>query len=80
MARRSNVGQFIRFCRRLHDLTQTQLAERLGTTSATVKNWECGRVTPPIARCVDLAFALGFDARDLMEAAMVDRGVAVPGR
>ena len=37
-----NLGENIRRLRRLHDWTQDELADRLGTTSQSVSRWENG--------------------------------------
>ena len=38
-----SIGERIKELRRQKDMTQEQLAELLGITSAAVSGWECGR-------------------------------------
>ena len=37
------IGRFIAECRKKNNLTQMQLAERLGITDRAVSKWETGR-------------------------------------
>lgn len=43
-----NIGNQIRMNRRRMDLTQEQLAEKLGTSPQTVSRWECGTTYPDL--------------------------------
>lgn len=36
------IGKFIATCRKKKNLTQEQLAKKLGLTSKAVSKWECG--------------------------------------
>ena len=36
------IGENIRAYRKKHDLTQEELAERLGVPQTTLSKWECG--------------------------------------
>ena len=40
-------ARIIRAWRQRHDYTQEGLAEALGVTAKTVRNWESGRTSPP---------------------------------
>ena len=40
------IGQFLAELRKQHNLTQDQLAEKLGVTGKTVSRWETGAYTP----------------------------------
>jgi UDP-N-acetylglucosamine 1-carboxyvinyltransferase len=54
---RPALGQFIRQRREAQGLTQTQLADRLGTHQTLVSAWERGRLTPDankLARVAEL--------------------------
>ncbi|MDY6785873.1 MAG: helix-turn-helix transcriptional regulator [Cyanobacteriota bacterium] len=44
----SHVGEKIKQRRRSLNLTQQQVADRLGVTVTTVKNWEAGRYIPKL--------------------------------
>ena len=44
------IGAFIQKTRKARDLTQRDLAERLGISDKTVSKWEIGQVVPNIAQ------------------------------
>ena len=48
------VGKFILNCRKEKDLTQEQLAEKLGVTSKSISRWENGNTMPDYALLKDL--------------------------
>ncbi|MFC8382691.1 helix-turn-helix transcriptional regulator [Nocardia sp. NPDC057272] len=54
------VGAAIRAERRLHHLTQEQLAEIAGTSTRTVRDIEQGRGSPSIGTVAAVAGALGL--------------------
>ena len=43
------IGSFIRQCREEQNLTQQQLADKLGVTNKAVSKWETGRSMPDVA-------------------------------
>jgi len=66
--RGKTIGELVKNFRSRMRLTQTQLAEELGTTSNTVARWESGKIEPEMAKMVELAldalmrFACGWKA------------------
>lgn len=44
----SSVGEKLKQRRKLLNLTQQQVADRVGVTVTTVKNWEAGRYIPKL--------------------------------
>ena len=52
------IGAFIREHRVERELTQAELAERLGVSPQSVSNWECGETLPNIALLPDIACIL----------------------
>ena len=46
--------------------SQTQLANKLGVSRATVGNWEIGRRTPPVSLMSEIAFKLRVPLEDLI--------------
>lgn len=42
------IGNFIAECRKEHNLTQEQLAEKLGITYKAVSKWKCGKGLPDV--------------------------------
>lgn len=62
-----NVPSVLQAIRANLDLTQTELAERLGVSFATVNRWEGGGYKPqraPMARILELAAEAGVDAAE----------------
>lgn len=45
-----SIGNTIKTLRRAKDITQEELAERLGITAKAVSQWECDRTTPDISQ------------------------------
>ena len=77
-----SVGPILRAIRAILDLTQVQLAERLGVSFATVNRWEGGTTMPQKAArlaILDLAQEAGVDTSELAVDA-VRSAVHVTGR
>jgi transcriptional regulator with XRE-family HTH domain len=53
------IGENIRKYRKAKGLTQTELAEKLGTTQFVITNYERGRNNPTAAKLPEIAKALG---------------------
>jgi len=53
------IGAYIQLRRKLSNLTQAQLGERLHVTAQSVSNWERGLLLPDTATLPDLAEILG---------------------
>jgi len=67
-----NVAAVLRAIRANLDLTQTELAELLGVSFATVNRWEGGGNKPqraPMARILELAAEAGIDTADVGDGA-----------
>ena len=60
------IGQFIAECRKKNDLTQAQLAERLGITDRAVSKWENGRSMPDSSIMLALCKELKISVNDLL--------------
>lgn len=60
------IGRFIAELRHEQNLTQAELAERLGVTNKTVSRWECGNYLPDIAIMPELAAELGVTLSELL--------------
>lgn len=62
------LGMYIKHRRiRRTDLTQVQLAERVGTTQSTIARWESGETVPDMFEVHNLAAALGVSVAHLMQ-------------
>ena len=62
-----SIGSVIKKLRRENDMTQEQLADFLGLTSAAVSGWECDRNAPDISQIPQLARIFGVSADTLLE-------------
>lgn len=65
------IGKFIAECRKKNNLTQMQLAEKLGITDRAVSKWETGKTMPDSALMLDLCEILGVTVNDLLNGEMV---------
>ena len=65
------IGQFIKECRNKNNLTQMQLAEKLGITDRAVSKWENGRAMPDSAIMLDLCKELKITVNDLLSGEVV---------
>jgi len=59
------IGAFIAQCRKEKNLTQMQLAERLGITNQAVSKWENGRGMPDVSLLQPLCDVLGISLNEL---------------
>ena len=60
------IGKFIAECRKKENLTQVQLAEKLGITDRAVSKWENGRSIPDASNMLDLCSILKISVNDLL--------------
>ncbi len=60
-------GSFLRELRKEKQLTQEQLAERVGVTSRSVSRWETGSNMPDLSILVELADFYDVDIRDIID-------------
>ena len=60
------IGNFIAERRRLNNLTQAQLAEKLGITDRAVSKWENGRSLPDSGIMLELCSILGITVNELL--------------
>lgn len=65
------IGKFIADCRRKVNLTQMQLAEKLGITDRAVSKWETGRSLPDSSVMLELCNILGITVNDLLSGEVV---------
>ena len=62
-----SVGKVIAELRTQRDLTQAELAERVGVSQSYLARWESGRVEPRPKALRKIAQALGVDINELAE-------------
>lgn len=65
------IGRFIADCRKKNNLTQMQLAERLGITDRAVSKWENGRSMPDSSIMLALCKELKITVNDLLNGEVV---------
>ena len=66
------VGRFITKKRKEQNLTQEQLAERLGVSNKTVSKWETGKCMPDYAVVKNLCEELNVSVSELMDGEETD--------
>ena len=65
------IGKFIKECRNKNNLTQMQLAEKLGITDRAISKWENGRAMPDSSLMLDLCKELKITVNDLLSGEVV---------
>ncbi len=65
------IGKFIAECRKKQNITQMQLAEKLGITDRAVSKWETGRSLPDSAIMLQLCDILKITVNDLLSGEVV---------
>lgn len=62
----AKLGSFLKALRKEHNLTQEQLAEKLGVTNRTVSRWETGTHLPDLDILIALSELYQIDIRELL--------------
>ena len=60
------IGKFIAWKRKEQNLTQAQLAEKLGITDRAVSKWETGKSLPDASVMLEMCALLGITVNDLL--------------
>ena len=60
------IGKFIAECRKEKDLTQIQLAEKIGITDKAISKWERGIAMPDSSIMLELCDILGISVNELL--------------
>ena len=60
------TGMFIAECRKNKNMTQIQLAEKLGLTDRAISKWECGKSLPDASIMLDLCKELDISVNELL--------------
>lgn len=60
------IGKFIAKCRKEKNMTQLELAEKLGVTDKSIGNWENARCMPDLSLFQPLCEELGISINDLI--------------
>jgi transcriptional regulator with XRE-family HTH domain len=61
-----DIGKFIAKCRKEKQLTQAQLAEKLGITDRAISKWETGKSMPDSSIMLELCDMLGIMVNELL--------------
>lgn len=69
------VGQFIAKKRKEKNLTQAQLAEKLGVSNKTISKWECGKCMPDYSIVEALCAELGITLNELIDGEEVEKSI-----
>ena len=67
------IGKYIAENRKKKNMTQEQLAEKLGVTSKTISRWENGNYMPDISLLKPLSEELGITLNDLLSGEKVEK-------
>lgn len=60
------IGKFIKEQRKKKNLTQVELADKLGVSEKSVSKWECGNGMPDASLMLPLCKELGISANELL--------------
>ena len=67
----AKIGKFIAKCRKRENLTQMQLAEKLGITDRAISKWETGKALPDSSIMLELCSLLGITVNDLLSGEVI---------
>lgn len=71
-----NIGKFIAQKRKEQNLTQEQLAQRLGVSNKTVSKWETGKCMPDYSVVKGLCAQLHITVAELLDGAPAEKNAA----
>lgn len=66
------IGKFIATSRKVKNMTQKELAEKLGVTDRAISNWENGKNMPDLVLFKDLCSILEITINDLLSGEKID--------
>lgn len=67
------IGKFLAELRREKELTQEQLAEKLGTSNKTISRWENGNYMPPVEMLVEISRFYNVSINEILSGKRLDR-------
>ena len=68
----TKIGRFIAECRKKANLTQMQLAEKLGITDKAISKWERGMAMPDTSIMLELCDILSISVNELISGEKID--------
>ena len=66
------IGQFIAKCRKEKQMTQMELADRLGITDRAISKWERGKGMPDTSIMLDLCNQLDISVNELLSGEKIE--------
>ena len=66
------IGKFIAECRKQKQLTQLQLADKLGITDKAISKWERGIAMPDTSIMLELCDILGISVNELLNGEIIN--------
>lgn len=67
------IGKFISKCRKEKNITQSELAEKLGVTDRSVSNWETGKNMPDLSLFRPLCELLNISINELLSGEKINK-------
>ena len=77
---KNRIGQNITFLRKARQLTQEELAERIGVSRQAVAKWESGETAPDLRSCCAIAELFDVTLDDLVHYDRRESGLPIPPR
>ena len=68
-----HIGKFIAKCRKGKNLTQQELAEKLGVTDRSISKWENGRCLPDLSLFNPLCQELDITINELLSGEKINK-------
>ena len=72
------IGDYLYSLRKLHQLTQEEVSERVGVSRQALAKWESGETMPDIEKCVLLAELYNVTLDGLVNYTKDELGLSVP--
>lgn len=66
------IGNFIKECRKKSNMTQNDLAEKIGVTDKAISKWENGRGLPDTSVMLDLCKELNISVNELLSGELIE--------
>lgn len=66
------IGKFISACRKEKNITQNELAEKLGISDRAISKWENGNCLPDASKMLDLCGIFGITVNELLNGERVE--------
>ena len=67
------IGKFIQDTRKKQNLTQEELAEKLGVSNRSISRWECGKNMPDVSLYKPLCEILNITVNDLISGELITK-------